>query len=146
MTFSFVHTSYIHTSMFSFSKPRMHGHCNDLFFLFQSSKATATQAFFFSIPPDPAEQHVPPAFVFKLLPNPCNPLFAHENVPRMGVSPHAGFSTEQNPLRRSFVQPATLTLNPKTPKGSWSSRRGLAAFGRGFCQSSRRTRGLGGFL
>ena len=107
MTFSFVHTSYIHTSMFSFSKPRTHGHCNDLFFLFQSSKATATQAFFFSIPPDPAEQHVLPAFVFKLLPNPCNPLFAHENVPRMGVSPHAGFSTEQNPLRRSFVQPAT---------------------------------------
>ena len=78
---------------------------------FPKQQSNSYPGVFFSIPPDPAEQHVLPAFVFKLLPNPCNPLFAHENVPRMGVSPHAGFSTEQNPLRRSFVQPATWTSN-----------------------------------
>ena len=93
---------------------------------------------FFSIPPDPAEQHVLPAFVFKLLPNPCNPLFAHENVPRMGVSPTPGFQQSKTPYDG---------LSCNLPMQSWShggQQHDIYEFFFACCTGcSRRSRGHG---
>ena len=62
---------------------------------------------FFSNPPNPAEQHVPPAFVFsscsQTLVTPC----LHMKTYQEWVSHPRRVFNRANPLRRSFVQPAS---------------------------------------